>query len=53
MDVEFLKWLNLSNDKVAETLKNASLTERLSRIIACAKDELSALGGGEASKQQV
>ncbi|VDN02477.1 unnamed protein product [Thelazia callipaeda] len=50
---EELKWLNLSNDKVAETLKNSALTQKLLDIIAVAKNQLKIFGAGNtATKQQ-
>ncbi|GMT24399.1 hypothetical protein PFISCL1PPCAC_15696, partial [Pristionchus fissidentatus] len=39
-----LRWLGLSDSKVAETLKNKSLTEQLLSIIKLAKDQLAAAG---------
>ncbi|EJD73912.1 CBR-ERS-1 protein [Loa loa] len=51
--VEELKWLNLSDDKVIETQKNGPLTEKLSKIVALAKDELKIAGQDDvATKQQ-
>lgn len=52
--VDELKWLNLSDDKVTETQKNGPLTEKLSKIVAIAKEELEIAGQSDAAtKQQV
>uniref|UniRef100_A0AAF5PQT3 Probable glutamine--tRNA ligase n=1 Tax=Wuchereria bancrofti TaxID=6293 RepID=A0AAF5PQT3_WUCBA len=51
--VDELKWLSLSNDKVTETQKNGPLTQKLSKIVAIAKEELKIAGHDEiATKQQ-
>uniref|UniRef100_A0A915Q616 Probable glutamine--tRNA ligase n=1 Tax=Setaria digitata TaxID=48799 RepID=A0A915Q616_9BILA len=47
-----LKWLNLSNEKVIETQKNGLLTDKLSKIVAIAKEELKNAGHGDAASKQ-
>uniref|UniRef100_A0A0R3S373 glutamine--tRNA ligase n=1 Tax=Elaeophora elaphi TaxID=1147741 RepID=A0A0R3S373_9BILA len=48
-----LKWLGLSDDKVTETQKNGPLTQKLSKIVALAKEELKNSGQDNvATKQQ-
>ena len=44
-----LKWLGLSDSKVAETVKNKALTEQLLSIIKLAK----ASGGSESNQKKV
>ncbi|CAG9536577.1 unnamed protein product [Cercopithifilaria johnstoni] len=50
--VDELKWLNLSDDKVTETRKNGPLTQKLSKIVAIAKDELKISGQNDAATKQ-
>lgn len=51
---EELRWLNLSDGKVTETQKNGVLTQKLSNIVAFAKEELKKAGKDDvATKQQV
>ncbi|MCP9258846.1 putative glutamine--tRNA ligase [Dirofilaria immitis] len=51
--VDELKWLSLSDDKVIETLKNGPLTQKLSKIVSIAKEELKVAGQNDtATKQQ-
>lgn len=51
---ESLRWMNLSEAKVTETLKNAQLMEKLQRIVELAKNELKNNGSNaSATKQQV
>lgn len=39
-----LRWLGLSDSKVAETIKNKSLTEQLVSIVKLAKQQLASVG---------